>query len=65
VVQFVGLSLTIVPSIRPPLSSLVAAVTLAALVYSFVVDVLRLRRQGETAAAYVLPQSARSTPRIP
>jgi len=46
VVQFVGLSLTIVPAIRPPLSSLVAAVTLAALTYSFLVDVLRLRRQG-------------------
>ena len=44
VVQFVGLSLTIVPAIRPPFSSLVAAVTLAALVYSFLVDVLRLAR---------------------
>ena len=66
VIQFVGLSLTIVPAIRPPFSSLVAAITLSALVYSFLVDVLRLRRQAETATAatYGLPQSARSTPRI-
>ena len=28
-------------------------------------EFLRLRRQGETAATYVLPQSARSTPRLP
>jgi phosphatidylglycerophosphate synthase len=48
VVQFVGLSVTIVPAIRPPFSSLVAAVTLAALGYSFLVDVLRLRRQADT-----------------
>ena len=46
VVQFVGLSLTIVPAIRPPFSSLVAAVTLAALAYSFLVDVLRLKRSA-------------------
>ena len=51
VVQFVGLSLTIVPAIRPPFSSLLAAVTLAALVYSFWVDVLRLWRHAETADA--------------
>ena len=68
VVQFVGLSLTIVPAIRPPLSSLIAAVTLAALAYSFVVDVLRLRRQGTKdflqwrsagASAPVSPRRAR------
>jgi phosphatidylglycerophosphate synthase len=47
VVQFVGLSLTILPAIRRPFSGLVAVVTLAALVYSFWVDVLRLRRQAE------------------
>ena len=47
VVQFVGLSLTIMPVIRPPLSGLVAAATLAALGYSFWIDVLRLRRQAE------------------
>jgi phosphatidylglycerophosphate synthase len=47
VVQVVGLSLTIVPAIRPPVSGMVAAATLAALVYSFGVDVLRLRRQAE------------------
>jgi phosphatidylglycerophosphate synthase len=65
VVQFVGLSLTIVPAIRPPLSGLVAAVTLAALVYSFWVDVLRLwHAKTADAATYVSPQSARSTPRI-
>ena len=50
VVQFVGLSLTILPAIERPFSSLVAAVTLAALVYSFWVDVRRLRRQAEPAS---------------
>ena len=46
VVQFVGLSLTIMPVIEPPFSGLVAATTLAALGYSFFVDVLRLWRQA-------------------
>jgi phosphatidylglycerophosphate synthase len=46
VVQFVGLSLTIVPAIRVPVSSLVAGATLAALAYSFLVDVLRLKRSA-------------------
>jgi phosphatidylglycerophosphate synthase len=64
VVQFVGLSLTIVPRIRPPFSSLMAGATLAALAYSFLVDVLRLRRQVDSRGAkYVLPESAQNTPR--
>jgi phosphatidylglycerophosphate synthase len=50
VVQFVGLSLTILPAIQRPFSAVVAAVTLAALVYSFWVDVLRLRRQADPAS---------------
>jgi phosphatidylglycerophosphate synthase len=51
VVQFVGLSLTIVPAIRPPLSGLMAAATLAALVYSFLLDVRRLWRQAERTSS--------------
>ncbi|MEO8258606.1 MAG: CDP-alcohol phosphatidyltransferase family protein [Acidobacteriota bacterium] len=51
VVQFVGLSLTIVPAVEPRWSAPVAAVTLAALVYSFGVDVLRLRRGARGVGA--------------
>jgi phosphatidylglycerophosphate synthase len=60
VVQFVGLSLTILPAIQRPFSGLVAAATLAALVYSFWVDVRRLRRQAEpisTASGFGIPDS--------
>jgi phosphatidylglycerophosphate synthase len=43
VVQVVGLSLTIVPVVPTPLSTVLAAITLSALCYSFLVDVLWLR----------------------
>ena len=42
VVQLVGLSLTIVPVIPTPLSTVLAAITLTALCYSFLVDVVWL-----------------------
>jgi phosphatidylglycerophosphate synthase len=45
VVQVVGLSLTIVPVIPTPLSTVLAAITLSALCYSFLVDVVWLRAQ--------------------
>jgi hypothetical protein len=48
VVQIAGLTLAIVPAITAPASALLAAVTLAALVYSFLVDVVWLRRQPQS-----------------
>jgi phosphatidylglycerophosphate synthase len=45
VVQLVGLGVALAPIVRAPLSGVVAAFTLAALCWSFAVDVLRLRRQ--------------------
>jgi phosphatidylglycerophosphate synthase len=42
-VQVAALVLTIVPAIPPPLSTVIAALGLAALFYSFLVDTLRLR----------------------
>jgi phosphatidylglycerophosphate synthase len=45
-VQTGALVFAIVPVIRPPLSTLIAALALAALGYSFLVDVLRLWRQA-------------------
>ena len=50
VVQVVGLALTIVPAITPPLSSLLAGITLSTLGYSFLVDVVWLRSQPDTRA---------------
>lgn len=46
IVQIVGLVLTILPPIVPPASVWLAAVSLAALAYSFLVDTLWLRRQA-------------------
>lgn len=43
VLQFVGLGLALLPVIRPPASTVIAAVTLALLAWSFAVDVGRLR----------------------
>jgi len=43
-VQTVALVFTIVPAVRPPLSTMIAAFGLAALCYSFLVDTLRLWR---------------------
>lgn len=44
VVQFLGLSLALAPVVTRPASDFVAAVTLAALTWSFMIDVGRLRR---------------------
>jgi phosphatidylglycerophosphate synthase len=43
--QFVGLSVALLPLVKPPVSDVVAALTLALLVWSFAVDVAWLRRQ--------------------
>ena len=46
--QFIGLGVALAPIVRPPASAAVAAVTLAALVWSFAIDVASLwRRRGE------------------
>ena len=51
VIQIVGLILTIVPAITPPTSVWLAAVSLGALAYSFLVDTLWLgRRRAESVA---------------
>ena len=47
VVQIVALIIAIAPAIAPPTSSVVAAVALLALCYSFLVDTLRLRRRTQ------------------
>jgi phosphatidylglycerophosphate synthase len=47
VVQIVALIVAIAPAIAPATSSLVAAVALLALCYSFLVDTLRLRRRTQ------------------
>ncbi|MGH9139763.1 MAG: CDP-alcohol phosphatidyltransferase family protein [Vicinamibacterales bacterium] len=46
VAQIVGLTLAMVPSINPPASTLVAAAALAALSYSFLVDIVWLWRRA-------------------
>ena len=51
VVQTAGLILTILPPIVPPASEWLAAVSLAALVYSFLVDTLWLWRQAPASPA--------------
>ena len=51
VVQTVGLILTILPPIVPPASEWLAAVSLAALVYSFLVDTLWLWRRAPESPA--------------
>ena len=45
VIQLTGLGLALTPIVTPPASTLVAALTLAALAWSFAVDVGRLWRQ--------------------
>ncbi|MSO45619.1 MAG: CDP-alcohol phosphatidyltransferase family protein [Acidobacteria bacterium] len=45
VLSLVGLSLALAPFVAPPLSTLVAGMTLASLMWSFAVDVRRLWRQ--------------------
>jgi hypothetical protein len=51
VVQIAGLNLVIVPAIPAGASALLAFVALAALIYSFTVDVAWLWRQRRLAAA--------------
>lgn len=46
VIQIVGLTLAMAPAIQPPLSTLLAAAALATLSYSFLVDILWLRRHA-------------------
>jgi phosphatidylglycerophosphate synthase len=46
VVQYIGRSVALAPIITPPFSTAVAAVTLAALAWSFTVDVMWLRREA-------------------
>ncbi len=46
VVQVVGLIVAVAPNIRPPTSTAAAAVALAALAYSFLVDILWLYRHA-------------------
>ena len=43
--QFVGLAAALLPVVDPPISSVIAALTLATLVWSFAVDVAWLKRQ--------------------
>ncbi len=47
VLQIAGLALSLLPAVRTPASSAVAGVTLAALVWSFAVDVAWLARQSD------------------
>jgi phosphatidylglycerophosphate synthase len=46
IAQFVGLSIALLPSVKPPVSDVVAALTLAALAWSFAVDIAWLRRHA-------------------
>jgi phosphatidylglycerophosphate synthase len=50
IVQITALVLAIVPAITPPLSTTIAALGLAALSYSFLVDMLRLWRHAASSA---------------
>jgi phosphatidylglycerophosphate synthase len=47
VLQFAGLSTALAPIVVPPLSAVLAAATLAALVWSFAVDVVWLARSAD------------------
>jgi phosphatidylglycerophosphate synthase len=55
VVQIAGLMVALAPSIEPPPSALVAALSLAALAYSFLVDVWWLWEQKGRASASAAP----------
>ena len=44
--QFVGLGTALLPVVRVPFSTIVAAITLATLVWSFAVDIAWLKRQA-------------------
>ena len=47
VLQFAGLSTALAPIVVPPLSAVLAAATLAVLVWSFAVDVVWLARSAD------------------
>jgi phosphatidylglycerophosphate synthase len=48
IIQLIGLGLALAPLVQPPVSAAVAAITLAALAWSFAIDVAWLwRRRGE------------------
>lgn len=49
--QFVGLALALLPVVPSPISDLVAALTLATLVWSFAVDIVWLKRQANSKRA--------------
>jgi len=51
VIQYIGLSVALAPIIMPPFSAAVAAVTLAALAWSFAVDVMWLRREADQCSS--------------
>jgi phosphatidylglycerophosphate synthase len=51
VAQFAGLALALTPMVPRPASAIVAAITLATLVWSFAVDVGRLRRRTNVGRA--------------
>jgi len=51
IVQIVGLILTVVPAITPPVSEWLAATSLAALSYSFLADTIWLRRHAAVSSA--------------
>jgi phosphatidylglycerophosphate synthase len=46
IAQFVGLGVALLPVVRTPASTIVAAVTLALLVWSFAIDIAWLKRQA-------------------
>jgi phosphatidylglycerophosphate synthase len=46
IAQFVGLGIALLPIVPPPTSTIVAAITLALLVWSFAVDIAWLKRQA-------------------
>ena len=46
IAQLVGLGLALLPSVPVSISNVVAAITLALLVWSFAVDIAWLKRQG-------------------
>ncbi len=46
VIQFITLTIALVPAVTPPLSALLAAAALLTLVYSFLVDILWLSRHA-------------------
>ena len=52
VVQYIGLGVALAPIVMPPFSTVIAAVTLAALAWSFTVDVMWLRRTADLYSSH-------------